>query len=164
MPQPLLDISDVGIVGEGIGRGRGAQRMYTQTWCYIKQTYFTGIVPDNVLINGRRVQGFGQGLRTVVLDRAEEGAFEVLDVPCVLPCFFPGFLQLHEIRVNQSLRQGVQGQIVYLVALARRECTPWALGTGTHRWTSARPRQRWGGGTHALGLRAPAGMGSTSPL
>jgi len=32
-----------------------------------------------------------------------------------------------------------------------------ALCTGTHRWTSPRPRSRWGGGTHALGLRAPAG-------
>jgi len=35
------------------------------------------------------------------------------------------------------------------------------LGTGTHRWTSARPRQSRVGGTHALGLREQTGMGST---
>ena len=84
MPQPLLHLGDVGIVGQGVGGRRGPHGMHTDARDGVNQADLTGIMPHNVLVDGYGMQGFGEGLRAVVLDGSEERAFQVLAVPASL--------------------------------------------------------------------------------
>ena len=61
-------------------------------------------MPDNILIDGDRMQGLGQNPRPVVLDWPEQRTFQVLLVP--------GGLQ---IGGNKPLCQDMQRQLAYLV-------------------------------------------------
>ena len=84
MPQPFLHLGDVGIVGQGVRGSRCPHGMHTDARDGVDQADLAGIMPHNVLIDGDGMQGFGEGLRAVVLDGSKQGAFQVLAVPCLL--------------------------------------------------------------------------------
>ena len=105
MPQPFLYLGDVGLVGEGVGGG-SAPGVDTEAGDGVQQAHRTDVVPDDVLVDGDRMQGLGKRLGGVVLDGAEQRAFQVLGVP--------DFLQA---RGNEALRRHMERQVVSLITL-----------------------------------------------
>ena len=77
MPQPFLHLGDVGLVLEGIGSGGRPQRMHAEARDHLGEPELAGIALHDVLIDGRRVQGLGQGPGAVVFDGPEQGTMEV---------------------------------------------------------------------------------------
>jgi hypothetical protein len=56
VPQPLLYLGNVRVVGERIGGGCGAQRMHTETVHIGVDAHYGPVMLDNLLIHGIRMQ------------------------------------------------------------------------------------------------------------
>jgi len=55
VPEPDLDLGDIGLVNEGIGGGRGSQRMHAEAVHIDVDTGLLSVVAHNVLVNRFRV-------------------------------------------------------------------------------------------------------------
>ena len=71
MPQPFLHLGDVGIVIEGVGGRRGAERMRADLEAQSER------VPPHELVDSVGGDGIVEVAGAVVADRPEEGAFGV---------------------------------------------------------------------------------------
>ena len=76
MAQPLLDLGDVGLVLQGVGRGGGPQGVRAEAGEV--DPGLPGVALDDRVVDRIRVERLVQLARGVVLDRPEEGTVQVL--------------------------------------------------------------------------------------
>ena len=72
MPKPLLNLSDIGVVGEGVRCGCGPQRMHTEAVDLGANTRFQTVFANNIAIDRCRIQVLVQATCPVFRHRPEE--------------------------------------------------------------------------------------------
>ena len=77
MPQPLLNLGDIGIMRKSVGCCRGAQRMHTEAHNLGAEAGFQTIFANNILIDRSRIEMPIKATGAVVFHRPEQSAFDI---------------------------------------------------------------------------------------
>lgn len=108
MAEPFLHFGDVGLVREGVGCGRRAERMHAEPVDLGADAGREAVMPHDVAIDRCGIERPVELLRrAVVLDGSEEG-----------PADIGRMAGIRQILLNKSLGRGVYGNEADLVAFA----------------------------------------------
>jgi len=81
MAEPLLDLGDVGIVRQGIGSGRCAQRVNAQPDNFGTDARFSSVFAHDVAVHRTGIEVPVETAGAVVFDRAKQGTLEISAMP-----------------------------------------------------------------------------------
>jgi hypothetical protein len=107
MPQPVLNLGDIGFVRERVGRGRGPQRMHAEAGDLAADAGFEAVFEDDIAVDRCRIEVPVKITCAVVLDGPEQG-----------PVHIAPMAGERQIVLDRAQGGGVHRHKAYLVALA----------------------------------------------
>src|SRR6202011_6240676 len=82
VPQPLLDLGNIGIMRQSVCCCRGTQRMHTQAHNLGAEASFQASLANDILIDRGRIQVPVKATGPIVLHRPEKSPFDIAPVSC----------------------------------------------------------------------------------